>query len=80
MGESGQRSACGNRFGCVFCGMVSNDKSLENMMQEQEYSHLKPLNAFGNYLLAVQWDMSRARACRTNAERSGIHPHPGRYL
>ncbi|OUL85047.1 hypothetical protein [Paraburkholderia hospita] len=41
MGESGTRAACGSRFGCVFCGMVSNDKSLENMMQEQEYVHLK---------------------------------------
>jgi hypothetical protein len=29
------------------------------MMQEEEYAHLKPLNDFRNYLLAVQWDMSR---------------------
>uniref|UniRef100_UPI003F4FE7F5 hypothetical protein n=2 Tax=Paraburkholderia hospita TaxID=169430 RepID=UPI003F4FE7F5 len=59
MGESGARAACGARFGCVFCGMGSNDRSLENMMQEEEYAHLKPLNDFRNYLLAVQWDMSR---------------------
>lgn len=59
MGESGARAACGSRFGCVFCGMVSNDKSLENMMQEEEYVHLQPLNEFRNYLLAVQWDMTR---------------------
>lgn len=59
MGESGARSACGSRFGCVFCGMVSNDKSLESMMEEEGYTHLKPLNEFRNYLLDVQWDLSR---------------------
>jgi hypothetical protein len=60
MGESGARAACGSRFGCAFCCVSGErDKSMEFMVQEAEYAHLKPLNEFRNYLLAVQWDMSR---------------------
>ncbi|MFM0008618.1 hypothetical protein PQR57_48050, partial [Paraburkholderia dipogonis] len=60
LGESGARAACGSRFGCAFCCVSGErDKSMEFMVQEEEYVHLKPLNEFRNYLLAVQWDMSR---------------------
>jgi 3'-phosphoadenosine 5'-phosphosulfate sulfotransferase (PAPS reductase)/FAD synthetase len=60
LGESGARAACGSRFGCAFCCVSGDrDKSMEFMVQEEEYVHLKPLNEFHNYLLAVQWDMSR---------------------
>lgn len=60
LGEGGARAACGSRFGCAFCCVSGErDKSMEFMVQEEEYVHLKPLNEFRNYLLAVQWDMSR---------------------
>lgn len=59
-GESGARAACGSRFGCAFCGVTgARDKSMEFMVQEPEHAHLKPLNEFRNYLLAIQWDLSR---------------------
>jgi 3'-phosphoadenosine 5'-phosphosulfate sulfotransferase (PAPS reductase)/FAD synthetase len=59
-GESGARAACGSRFGCAFCGVTGGrDKSMEFMVQEPEHAHLKPLNEFRNYLLAIQWDLSR---------------------
>ncbi|BDC46079.1 hypothetical protein PTKU15_93760 [Paraburkholderia terrae] len=59
-GESGARAACGSRFGCSFCGVTgARDKSMEFMIQEPEHAHLKPLNEFRNYLLAIQWDLSR---------------------
>ncbi|CAN7805261.1 phosphoadenosine phosphosulfate reductase family protein [Paraburkholderia hospita] len=59
-GESGARAACGSRFGCSFCGVTgARDKSMEFMIQEPEHAHLKPLNDFRNYLLAIQWDLSR---------------------
>jgi len=59
-GESGARAACGSRFGCAFCGVTgARDKSMEFMVQEPEHAHLKALNEFRNYLLAIQWDLSR---------------------
>ncbi|KXV03758.1 hypothetical protein CR51_16245 [Caballeronia megalochromosomata] len=60
VGESGARAACGSRFGCAFCCVAGDrDKSLEAMIEEEQYGHLRPLNDFRNYLLAIQWDMSR---------------------
>lgn len=60
LGESGQRSACGSRFGCVFCCVVGDrDKSLESMIREPEHAYMAGLNDFRNYLLATQWDLKR---------------------
>jgi hypothetical protein len=60
VGESGARAACGGRFGCAFCCVAGDrDKSLESMIEDARYAHLRPLNDFRNYLLAIQWDMSR---------------------
>ncbi|WP_250518849.1 phosphoadenosine phosphosulfate reductase family protein [Caballeronia sp. ATUFL_M1_KS5A] len=60
MGESGARAACGSRFGCSFCCVAGDrDKSLEAMIEDEQYGHLRPLNDFRNYLLAIQWDISR---------------------
>jgi DNA sulfur modification protein DndC len=60
VGDSGARASCGSRFGCAIC-LVSGDrdKSLEAMIEDEQYGHLRPLNDFRNYLLAIQWDMSR---------------------
>jgi len=60
VGESGARASCGSRFGCAFCCVSGDrDKSLEAMIEDEQYGHLRPLNAFRNYLLAIQRDMSR---------------------
>ncbi|SAL81606.1 hypothetical protein AWB74_05997 [Caballeronia arvi] len=60
LGESGARAACQSRFGCAFCCVAGDrDKSLEAMIEDEQYGHLRPLNDFRNYLLAIQWDMSR---------------------
>ncbi|MGF6658596.1 DNA sulfur modification protein DndC [Paraburkholderia atlantica] len=60
LGESGQRTACGSRFGCVFCCVVGDrDKSLESMIREPEHAYMGGLNDFRNYLLATQWDLKR---------------------
>ncbi|WP_244173669.1 hypothetical protein [Caballeronia temeraria] len=60
VGESGARAACGSRFGCAFCCVSGDrDKSLEAMIEDEQYGHLRSLNDFRNYLLAIQWDMSR---------------------
>ncbi|WP_235516673.1 phosphoadenosine phosphosulfate reductase domain-containing protein [Caballeronia cordobensis] len=60
VGDSGARAACGSRFGCSFCLVAGErDKSLEAMIEDEQYGHLRPLNDFRNYLLAIQWDMAR---------------------
>ncbi|RZF26645.1 hypothetical protein EVC45_26875 [Paraburkholderia sp. UYCP14C] len=60
LGESGQRTACGSRFGCVFCCVVGDrNKSLESMIREPEHAYMAGLNDFRNYLLATQWDLKR---------------------
>ncbi|WP_235516693.1 hypothetical protein [Caballeronia cordobensis] len=60
VGDSGARASCGSRFGCAVCCVSGDrDKSLEAMIEDEQYGHLRPLNDFRNYLLAIQWDMSR---------------------
>lgn len=60
IGDGGNKSACGSRFGCSFCCVTGErDKSMESMIQEPEHAHLAGLNRFRNYLLATQWDMSK---------------------
>lgn len=60
IGDGGNKSACGSRFGCAFCCVTGErDKSMESMIQEAEHAHLAGLNRFRNYLLATQWDMSK---------------------
>lgn len=60
IGDGGNKSACGSRFGCAFCCVTGErDKSMESMIQEPEHAHLAGLNRFRNYLLATQWDMSK---------------------
>ncbi|GAA4650677.1 hypothetical protein GCM10023116_29600 [Kistimonas scapharcae] len=47
-----RKTSCGNRFGCWVCGRVSSDKSMESMLVDPQYSYMRPLNHFRNYLLA----------------------------
>lgn len=44
-------TACGARFGCHLCCRVSNDASLVNMLKEERYSFMKPLNQLRQYIL-----------------------------
>ena len=60
LGEAGQRSACGSRFGCAFCCVSGErDRSMESMIREWQHAYMAGLNDFRNYLLATQWDLSR---------------------
>jgi DNA sulfur modification protein DndC len=60
LGEDGQRSACGSRFGCAFCCVSGQrDESMESMIQEPQHAYMAGLNDFRNYLLATQWDLGR---------------------
>nr|WP_241023850.1 phosphoadenosine phosphosulfate reductase family protein [Burkholderia sp. Ac-20365] len=60
VGETGNRDACGARFGCfVCCVSGTKDQSLSAQIQEPEYAYMAGLNRFRNYLLAIQWDLNR---------------------
>ncbi|MDK9702515.1 MAG: phosphoadenosine phosphosulfate reductase family protein [Sulfuritalea sp.] len=60
LGEGGNKSACGSRFGCALCCVTGErDKSMEAMIQEPKHAHLKGLNDFRNFLVRTQWDMTR---------------------
>lgn len=60
LGDGGNKSACGSRFGCAFCCITGErDKSMESMIKEPQHAHLAGLNRFRNYLVATQWDMSK---------------------
>jgi 3'-phosphoadenosine 5'-phosphosulfate sulfotransferase (PAPS reductase)/FAD synthetase len=73
LGESGARAACGSRFGCAFCCVSGDrDKSMEFMMQEPEHAHLRPLNDFRNYVLAIQWDFSRRELVGRTISKAGF--------
>jgi DNA sulfur modification protein DndC len=60
LGEDGQRSACGSRFGCAFCCVSGErDRSMESLIREPQHTYMAGLNDFRNYLLATQWDLGR---------------------
>ena len=81
LGESGARAACGSRFGCAFCCVSGErDRSMEFMVQEPEHAHLKPLNDFRNYLLAIQWDLSRRELVGRTISEGGYAQRSGRHV
>lgn len=54
-----ESKGCGARFGCAVCVRVGEDKSMEAMLQLEQYSYMKEINAFRNFLTKIRWDLSR---------------------
>jgi len=54
-----ESKGCGARFGCAVCVRVGEDKSMEAMLQLEQYSYMKEINAFRNFLTKIRWDPSR---------------------
>lgn len=52
---------CSSRFGCWTCTAVSKDRSLTNMIEQDDarYGYLKPLAAIRNFLADTQYDWDR---------------------
>ncbi|MFL9886851.1 hypothetical protein PQR66_27680 [Paraburkholderia agricolaris] len=72
LGETGNRSPCGSRFGCAFCCVTGErDKSMESMVKEPEHAHLAGLNRFRNYLQATQWDLGRRELVGRSLSKAG---------
>ncbi len=59
-GAAERKTSCGARHGCWMCLRVSSDKSMENMLaqEDEKYSWMAPLSSFRNYLKARHYDPS----------------------
>lgn len=66
--------SCGKtRFGCWVCTVVSKDKSMENMLHNDEDKWMKPLHDFRNKLEEYRYDHSRRQERRRNGQL-GVGP------
>ena len=77
-GTSGKTS-CGARHGCWTCHAVGEDKSMANMIaNEEKYAYMKPLNHLRNLMLAYHYDMSKRNFIARSINDDGtvrIAPH-----
>lgn len=61
-GDSGNRAACGSRFGCGICTLTGKrDKSMEAMIESEpdQFGYLRGINRLRNFLVNTQHDFSR---------------------
>lgn len=66
--------SCGKtRFGCWVCTVVSKDKSMENMLQNEEDQWMEPLHGFRNILEEYRYDHNTRQTTRRNGQK-GIGP------
>ncbi len=72
----GKKAPCGSRFGCWTCTITGDrDKSMDSMLNaDEKYSYLRGLNAFRNFLIATQWDMSRRELVGRTVSSAGFVP------
>ena len=52
-------AGCGARFGCWACNRVGTDKSMENMLKEDRYAYMRPLNQFRQWIRDTHYDPAR---------------------
>ena len=52
-------TACGSRTGCYTCLAVTNDRSMDQMIQEPHNAFMRPLAAFRRFLANTFHDLSR---------------------
>jgi len=66
-----EAASCGKtRFGCWVCTVVSKDKSMANMLRNDEDEWMKPLNTFRNKLEEYRYDHSKRQPRRRNGQKS----------
>ncbi|EJE4724707.1 hypothetical protein ASL83_003475 [Vibrio parahaemolyticus] len=60
VGDTGNRSSCGSRFGCAWCTVSGErDNSLESMLEQDEaYAFMKPFVKFRQFLINIRFDMN----------------------
>lgn len=52
MSGKSSSAGCGARFGCHLCLRTKEDRSMQNMIAQDKYAYMKPLNDFRNYIRA----------------------------
>ncbi|BAF70787.1 DNA phosphorothioation system sulfurtransferase DndC [Nitratiruptor sp. SB155-2] len=63
--------SCGKtRFGCWVCTVVSKDKSMENMLRNEEDLWMAPLHEFRNKLEIYRYDHSKRQNRRRNGQKA----------
>ena len=66
-----ESASCGKtRFGCWVCTVVSQDKSMANMLRNEEDMWMKPLHDFRNKLEAYRHDRSKRQTRRRNGQKA----------
>ncbi|KWU26434.1 phosphoadenosine phosphosulfate reductase family protein [Burkholderia cenocepacia] len=55
----GPSKGCGARHGCYVCGMVTNDKSMDAFVTQEQYSYMEPLARFRAYITNTLFDHSK---------------------
>lgn len=82
-GQGENKTACGARTGCWVCLRVKADRSMENMLSEEngKYNWMRPLSDFRNYLGSRHYDpAARNFIARTmNPETGTIQISPNSY-
>lgn len=74
------KSGCSTRFGCHICLRVATDSSIENMLKQDEFAFMKPLNDFRNYIGYRHNDpKARTWLARSVAEDGSIAISPSAY-
>jgi len=65
--------SCGKtRFGCWVCSVVKQDKSMENMLESEEW--MRPLNEFRDLIIEYRNNSSKRSKRRRNGEK-GVGPY-----
>lgn len=74
------KTGCGARTGCWTCARGTDDKSMENMLLEDENAWMRGLNKLRNYIVYYH-DHPKARnwLARSVGEDGGITVQPGAY-
>lgn len=75
---SDNHSSCGNRHGCWTCLATgdSGDKSMEQLLTQERYSYMQPLNDIRNYLQEVVKDYSKRRVAGRTINHGHIKLQP----
>lgn len=74
LAEAARKSrACGARTGCWSCGIAQDDKSMENMLQNEpeRYGYMAGLNRLRNFMVNIHYDYSRRSWLGRSIDKNG---------
>ncbi|WP_298636777.1 phosphoadenosine phosphosulfate reductase family protein [uncultured Umboniibacter sp.] len=55
----GEQRGCSARHGCFTCQAVHKDRSLENMIENEDNAYMRPLNALRNFIRETHYDPTK---------------------